>query len=158
MTDQVRVVVCHGERLSRVGLRSILERSPGVLVVADIGASSDLDRAVAEHRAQVVVVEEGEVSALDVSWAARVCAIVLFSAAGPATLLEWFRRGVRGVVDISADDLGGAVLAVGAGRDYLSPTLSGALFRGIRASRSALPADASGYRGDSTLLSRHRLG
>jgi DNA-binding NarL/FixJ family response regulator len=108
-------------------------------VVADTADCEELTQAVAERRPEVVVLDERHSAYL--SGLSDTCTgvVILFAAASPGRLLDWLRAGARGVVDVAADDLAEAVRVVGSGGEYISPTLTGALLTGIRAS-PAVPA------------------
>jgi DNA-binding NarL/FixJ family response regulator len=135
----IRVLVADDETLVRQGLRMLLERVPGVGVVAE---AVDGEEAIARLRADAV-----DVGLLDVRMPRRGGIEVLqaLDGSGPAclllttfddreALLSGLRAGARGYLrkDVTVDTLVRAIHALAEGGTFFQPSLTEKLLRGLQ--------------------------
>jgi len=135
-TAEVRVALVDDHRLVRVGLRSLLESSPGFVVVGEAGDGREAVDLVATTAPDVVLMD---LSMPDVDGIAATRAIaashpevrvlVLTSFTDRARVQEVLAAGAIGYVlkDCEPDDLLAAVRAAAQGHVPLDPRVAGAL-------------------------------
>ena len=130
----VRVVICDDHEVLRHGLRAVLRRIPGVLVVAEATCGGEVLSLVAAVRADVVLVGlDGEGPALRdlVRELARtgVRVLLLGEAGDGSDLVEVLRAGASGYVHstVSSQRLVDCVRAVARGETVLDAGVTGEL-------------------------------
>jgi len=132
MTD-IRVVLVDDQELVRSGLRRVLRRRDGFLIVAECGDGADVPAAVAAHQADVIVMD---LRMKDVDGIEATRRLVRSGPHPPVLALTTFdddellagalRAGAAGYVlkDAPAEDLIRAVRAVAAGEAWLDTTVT----------------------------------
>src|SRR6185295_4747677 len=55
--DRIRVLIADDHTLVRAGIRSLLEKLPGVVVVAEASDGREILRLVAEHQPEIVLMD-----------------------------------------------------------------------------------------------------
>jgi DNA-binding NarL/FixJ family response regulator len=140
----IRVVLVDDQTLVRQGIRSLLELTPDIRVIAEAADGDEALRVIPESDAQVVL--------LDVRMPRRTGLEVLRDLAGrmpPAILLTTFdedavvleavRLGARGFLlkDVTLEQLAEAVRTVAAGGSMILPAVSARVLRGLAASPPA---------------------
>lgn len=150
--DEVRVVLVDDQELVRSGLRRILRRRDGFVIVAECADGAEVPGAVAGCEADVVVMDL-RMKTVDGIEATR--RLRTDPAAPPVLVLTTFdddellsgalRAGAAGFVlkDSAAEDLIRAVRAVAAGDSWLDPSVTARVLAAYRASAPPAPADAS---------------
>jgi DNA-binding NarL/FixJ family response regulator len=131
--DQVSVILADDHALVRAGLRSLLERIEGVVVVAEAATGTQALAAAHEHRPQVVLMDISmpELDGLQATHEIRaqlpeVRVLVLSMHDDEESVLEALRAGARGYLlkDSAPMELELALRAVLSGQTYLSPPVS----------------------------------
>jgi DNA-binding NarL/FixJ family response regulator len=150
--EEVRVVLVDDQELVRSGLRRILRRRDGFVIVAECADGSDVPRALGECEADVVVMDL-RMKTIDGIEATR--RLRADPAAPPVLVLTTFdddellsgalRAGAAGFVlkDSAAEDLIRAVRAVAAGDSWLDPSVTARVLAAYRATAPPAPADVS---------------
>jgi DNA-binding NarL/FixJ family response regulator len=144
----VRVVLVDDQELVRSGLRRILRRRDGFEIVAECSDGAELPAVLAEHEADVVLMDLRMREVDGITATARLAAD---PAAPPVLVLTTFdddemlsgalRAGAAGFLlkDSSADDLIRAVRAVAGGDSWLDPAVTGRVLSSYRDSTPAEP-------------------
>ncbi len=139
---RIRVVVADDHAIVREGIRHVLEREPGLEVVAEAADGPEALAAVAEHSPDVVVLDVSMpgLSGLEVTRGLReaersVAILILSMFDDPEYVLEAVRAGADGYVlkDAGPAELRSAVRAVHEGREYLSERVTHQLSVALRA-------------------------
>ena len=144
---KTRVVVADRNVITRVGIRSILERNPGVAVVAESTTYDGVLDAVDEHGPDVLIIDLdlGD----DTPRGLRVCEeiterfphtriMVLCQTLNELVVVEALRRGVTGYLakdEIKADELSKSVRAVQDGETVLGKGVGSIIARGLGSTR-----------------------
>jgi DNA-binding NarL/FixJ family response regulator len=149
-TAEIGVLLVDDQDLVRSGLRRILRRKDGFIVVAECSDGDEVTDAVARHRPDVVVMDL-RMKRIDGIEATR----ILASQNGPPVLaLTTFnddellsgalRAGAAGFVlkDSSAEELIRAVRAVARGDSYLDPAVTARVLTTYRKAAQPLHRDA----------------
>jgi len=147
-TPDITVILVDDQELVRSGLRRILRRKDGFVIVAECSDGDEVPAAVAEHRPDVVVMDL-RMKRVDGIEATRrlagpdappVLALTTFNE--DELLSGVLRAGAAGFVlkDSSAEELIRAVRAVAAGDSYLDPAVTS---RVLQTYRHATPAPAT---------------
>ena len=147
-TPDITVILVDDQELVRSGLRRILRRKDGFVIVAECSDGDEVPAAVAEHRPDVVVMDL-RMKRVDGIEATRrlagpdappVLALTTFNE--DELLSGVLRAGAAGFVlkDSSAEELIRAVRAVAAGDSYLDPAVTS---RVLQTCRHATPAPAT---------------
>lgn len=129
-TPEVSVLLVDDQDLVRSGLRRILRRKDGFVIVAECSDGDEVPAAVAEHRPDVVVMDlrmrrvDGIEATRRLGGAPPVLALTTFNE--DELLSEALRAGAAGFVlkDSSAEELIRAVRAVAKGDSYLDPAVT----------------------------------
>ncbi|MEY4023801.1 MAG: hypothetical protein RLZ23_762 [Actinomycetota bacterium] len=140
---KTRIVVADRNVISRVGIRSILERTPGVAVVAESTTYDGVIDAVDEHGPDVLIIDLdlGD----DTTRGLKVCEditdkypqtkiLVLAQTLSELIVVEALRRGVTGYLckdEVKADELGKGVRAVQDGETVLGKGVGSMVARGL---------------------------
>ncbi|MEV7188387.1 response regulator transcription factor [Kitasatospora sp. NPDC093102] len=130
----VRVLICAASPLLRTGLRTILQRSPGLQPLTELSTTARIAQACAAKRPDVVVIdadmpgmEACEVKKLTTAQDAGQPGVILLVRPGdPDRMLDYLRAGARGLVlrDGPESDMVHAVRAVAAGNALISPPIT----------------------------------
>ncbi|BBZ72763.1 putative two-component system response regulator LuxR [Mycobacterium paraseoulense] len=148
-TPEITVLLVDDQDLVRSGLRRILRRKDGFVIVAECSDGDEVPAAVAEHRPEVVVMDlrmrriDGIEATRRLGGTPPVLALTTFNE--DELLSEALRAGAAGFVlkDSSAEELIRAVRAVARGDSYLDPAVTA---RVLTTYRKAAP----GPRGTAT--------
>jgi DNA-binding NarL/FixJ family response regulator len=144
----VRVVLVDDQELVRSGLRRILRRRDGFEIVAECSDGAELPAALAEHEADVVLMDLRMREVDGITATARLAAatgappvLVLTTFDDDAMLSGALRAGAAGFLlkDSSAVDLIRAVRAVASGDSWLDPAVTGRVLSSYRDSPPAEP-------------------
>ena len=144
---KTRVVVADRNVITRVGIRSILERNSGMAVVAEATSYDAVLDAVDEHGPDVLLIDLdlGD----DTTRGLKLCEeisdrypatkiLVLAQTLSELIVVEALRRGVNGYLckdDVKADELGKGVKAVQDGDTVLGRGVGSLVARGLGSSR-----------------------
>jgi two-component system, NarL family, response regulator NreC len=157
---EIRIILADDHRIVRDGLRSLLERQPGFVVVGEAENGRAILRLVQEVAADVVVMDIGmpDLNGIDatrqlLSIASDVKVIGLSMHSHKRFVREMFRAGASGYLskDSAFDELCRAVQVVMAGQVYLSPQVAGPILKDYVSQPS--PDHASAF---DTLTPRER--
>ncbi len=146
---KTRVVVADRNVITRVGIRSILERNPGMAVVAEATTYEAALDAVDEHGPDVLLIDLdlGD----DTTRGLKLCEeiverfpntkiLVLTQTLSEMIVIEALRRGANGYLvkdDVKADELGKGVKAVQDGDTVLGRGVGGMVAKGLGSNRDA---------------------
>jgi two-component system response regulator DevR len=142
-----RVMVADRNVIMRVGIRSILERNPGMAVIAEATTYDTVLDAVDEHGPDVLIMDLdlGD----DTTRGLQICdqinnsypdtkVLVLANALNEMIVVEALRRGVTGYLcknDVRSDELGKGVKAVQEGETVLGKGVGSMVARGLGSTR-----------------------
>lgn len=138
MADALRVALCDDHAIVRGGLRRILEEQ-GIVVVGEAGSAAEAEELARGTMPDVFVMDLGlpDVSGIEATARVRLASpgtavLVLTVHDDVAYLRRAFEAGAMGylVKDAADVDLVAAVRTVGAGAQYVHPTLGAALLGG----------------------------
>jgi two-component system response regulator DevR len=146
---KTRIVVADRNVITRVGLRSILERNAGMAVVAEATTYDAVLDAVDEHGPDVLIIDLdlGD----DTTRGLKLCEevtdrypstkiLVLAQKLSEMIVVEALRRGVTGYLckdDVKADELGKGVRSVQDGETVLGKGVGSMVARGLGSTRGA---------------------
>jgi DNA-binding NarL/FixJ family response regulator len=161
MTPLLRVVLVDDQELVRSGLRRILRRRDGLEVIAECADGAQLPEVLAEHEADVVVMDLRMKGVDGIEATARLRereasppVLVLTTFDDDELLSGALRAGAAGFIlkDSSAEDLIRAVRTVAEGGSWLDPAVTARVLRAYR----TVPASTgpAGQAHDSALTSR----
>lgn len=145
----VRVLLVDDQELVRSGLRRILRRRDGVLVVGECDDGDQVALAVRQHRPDVVVMDlrMRRVNGIDATRALRrqpdaPPVLVLTTFDDDELLAGALRAGAAGFLlkDSPAEDVVRGVLAVAAGQAVLDPAVTSRVLDTFRSAPEAAPA------------------
>jgi DNA-binding NarL/FixJ family response regulator len=150
--DLVRVLLVDDQELVRSGLRRVLRRRDGVVVVGECEDGDQVPDAVAAHGPDVVVMDlrmrrvngiEATRALRDRSGAPPVLVLTTFD--DDELLAGALRAGASGFLlkDSPAEDVVRGVLAVAAGRAVLDPAVTSRVLDTFRSAPRAAPAAAT---------------
>ncbi|MGZ4577310.1 MAG: response regulator transcription factor [Mycobacterium sp.] len=130
VTPEITVLLVDDQDLVRSGLRRILRRKDGFVIVAECSDGDEVPSAVAEHRPDVIVMDlrmrrvDGIEATRRLGGTPPVLALTTFNE--DELLSEALRAGAAGFVlkDSSAEELIRAVRAVARGDSYLDPAVT----------------------------------
>jgi len=146
----MRILLADDHTLFRHGVRSLLDRIPGVEVVAETGDGREALELVDRVRPDIALVDIAmpglnglEVAARTVKSSPATRVVILSMHAGEAYVAQALRAGVSGYLlkDAAAAELEMALRAVLRGETYLSPAISKHVVEGFLG-RGALEGDA----------------
>ncbi len=148
-TARTRVVVADRNVITRVGIRSILERNAGMAVVAEATSYEAALDAVDEHGPDVLIIDLdlGD----DTTRGLKLCEeitdrfpatkiLVLANTLSEMIVIEALRRGANGYLckdDVKADELGKGVRAVQEGDTVLGRGVGSLIAHGLGSTRGA---------------------
>jgi DNA-binding NarL/FixJ family response regulator len=161
VSDPIRVVLVGTERVTRAGLRVLLERQASLRVIGEIECTSDLEAVLSAEGPQVVVVDLDSPGGLDFIPEVRIGEmpstrmIVLTSAPESSACASAIQRGVLGVVSKqqTPEVLIKAIERVHAGEAWLNRAAIAGLLGNLRASA---PGEAPRQANSGGLLPRER--
>jgi DNA-binding NarL/FixJ family response regulator len=154
----IRVLLADDHVLVRAGVRALLERMPGIEVVAEAGDGAEALQLIKRHRPQVVLLDISMPGLNGLEAAVRIAKefphsrIVVFSMHGTKQhVLQAFRAGAAGYLlkEAHPEELESAIRTVARGETYVAPSIAGHVVEDVRA-RSAAPS------GFERLTSRQR--
>lgn len=131
--DQIRVLIADDHTLVRAGIRALLEKSPGVLVVAEAGDGEEALRLVAEHQPDVVLMDIAmpKVNGLEATRQftelhPNVCVVMLSVYSDEEHVYQALRAGASGYLlkGASIKELELAIISAARGEIFLSPQVS----------------------------------
>lgn len=131
--DQIRVLIADDHALVRAGIRSLLEKLPGILVVAEAGDGREVLRLVAQHQPQVVLMDIAmpNLNGLDatrqlIELHANVRVIILSIYSDEEHVYQALRAGASGYLlkGASIEELELAIRSAARGETFLSPQVS----------------------------------
>ncbi len=134
----IRVVLVDDHPVVRAGMRAVLERSEGLLVVAEGGDGATGLRLAEEYRPEVLVLDINmpDMTGLEVTRRLRKDGydkgiLVLTLHSDSKTVFETLEAGANGYVlkDEALESLAIAVRAIAAGDSWLSPSVAGKVVR-----------------------------
>ena len=144
---KTRIVIADRNVITRVGLRSILERNSGMAVVAEATSYEAVIDAVDEHGPDVLIIDLdlGD----DTTRGLKLCEeitdryphtkiLVLANTLSELIVVEALRRGVNGYLckdEVKADELGKGVRAVQDGETVLGRGVGSMVARGLGSTR-----------------------
>lgn len=144
---KTRIVIADRNVITRVGLRSILERNSGMAVVAEATSYEAVIDAVDEHGPDVLIIDLdlGD----DTTRGLKLCEeitdryphtkiLVLANTLSELIVVEALRRGVNGYLckdEVKADELGKGVRAVQEGETVLGRGVGSMVARGLGSTR-----------------------
>ena len=144
-----RVLLVDDHPIVRDGLRAVIERSQGVVVVAEADNGRDAVSLAGAHAPELVIMD------IDMKDLDGIAATLLIKAANPATrvlilsglsdadsVLRALQAGASGYLlkDCAVKDLAAAMKTVIAGETYLSPRISAHVVSGMVAAKAASAA------------------
>ncbi|MFN2563273.1 MAG: response regulator [Jatrophihabitans sp.] len=150
--DAVRVVLVDDQELVRSGLRRILRRRDGFAIVAECADGEELPAALAEHDADVVVMDLRMKSVDGIEATRRLRAandappvLVLTTFDDDELLSGALRAGAAGFLlkDSGAEDLIRAVRKVASGESWLDPAVTARVLATYRSAATAPRAAAA---------------
>ena len=150
----IRVLLADDHHLVRAGLRSLLERVPGVTIVAEASDGQEALRLVESERPDMVLADIGMPGLNGLNLTARIVArwpdlrvIIVSMHHTDAYVTEALRAGASGYLlkDTNIAELELAVASVAGGGKYLTPKVSGQVVQAFLA------------KGGSTATAAHQL-
>lgn len=129
----IRVVIADDHHLVRQGLRALLENSGDIEVVGEAGTGHEAVELVEKLHPEVVVMDLSMPRLDGIQAATRILemdaptqVVIVSMHADTAVIHGLVRRGIKGYLlkDALSDELLLAIRSAGAGRLYLSPTIS----------------------------------
>lgn len=139
MNQSVRLLLADDHALVRAGLRELVQKIPGVQVVAEASSGREALEMVGLHQPDLVLLDIGmkELNGIEVAERLTrehrsVKVLILSMHANEEYVLRALRAGSAGYLlkDSAAAELQLAIEAVLAGKTYLSPTLSRSVIDG----------------------------
>lgn len=162
MKRPTRIFILDDHELVRKGLRTFLEREPGLLVVGEAGTLADALPLVARLHPQLILLDmklpdvSGIESCRRLLAAAPTLRVLVLTGHAEATIVAGaIKSGAHGYIlkDVKLDDLAQAIRTVAAGRGYLDPRITQYALQWIRAGVSQAPP----LQGLRTLSPQERL-
>jgi DNA-binding NarL/FixJ family response regulator len=150
MTTDIAVLLVDDQELVRSGLRRILRRKDGFVIVAECNDGEEVPAAVAEHKPDVVVMDlrmkrvDGIEATRRLSAAGSPPVLALTTFNDDELLSGALRAGASGFVlkDSSAEELIRAVRAVAQGDGYLDPAVTSRVLTTYRQVAGDHPSEA----------------
>lgn len=149
--DKLRILLVDDHEVVRLGLRSLLERHPDLMVVGEAETANQAVRAVERLAPDVVVLDIRLPGRSGVEACAEIkrCRpktkiVILTSYAEDEVLLDAIAAGAEGYVlkQVGSDDLVQALRRVGRGEQLLDPRLTSQVFTKLREMRERERAEA----------------
>lgn len=133
MTGPLTIILADDHALVRAGIRTLLEKLPGVSIVAESGDGRETLTLVQQHDPDVVIMDISmpnlngfDATARIVREFSRTKVLILSMHTGEDYVLQALRAGATGYLlkDAATAELQLALAAVRKGETYLSPTIS----------------------------------
>lgn len=133
MSESLKLVLADDHALVRAGIRTLLEKIPGVQIVAEAGDGRETIALVAAQNPDVVVMDISmpgmnglEATARIVKDRPKTKVLILSMHTAENYVLQALRAGATGYLlkDAATEELQLALVAVRRGETYLSPTIS----------------------------------
>ncbi|MFQ5814074.1 MAG: response regulator, partial [Anaerolineae bacterium] len=149
--NKLRILLVDDHEVVRLGLRSLLERHPDLVVVGEAETANDAIRAVESLAPDVVVLDIRLPGRSGVEACAEIKRrrpetkiVILTSYAEDEVLLDAIVAGAEGYVlkQVGSDDLVQALRRVGRGEQLLDPRLTSQVFARLRKMRERERAEA----------------
>lgn len=148
----IRLVVADDHKIVREGLRSLLEREPGIDVAAEADNGREAMKLAVELRPDVVLMDlsmpdmngiEATRRIAEAPGGSRVLALSMHS--DKRFVVEALAAGAKGYLlkDCASEELVGAIRTVAAGETYLSPRIAGLIVSDYLDKGSASPAPST---------------
>jgi DNA-binding NarL/FixJ family response regulator len=131
--DQIRILVVDDHSLVRAGIRSLLEKLPGIQVVAEASDGSEALRRVAEANPQIVLMDLAMPNVTGLEATSRITkeypdvrVIILSIYSDSEHVYQALRAGAAGYLlkGAAIEELELAIRSVARGETYLSPPVS----------------------------------
>jgi DNA-binding NarL/FixJ family response regulator len=131
--DSIRILLADDHNILREGLRSLLERQPGMVVVGEASEGRETVKLAEEHRPDVVVMDIAMPNLNGIEATRRILerhlgtgVVILSMHHDESYVIRALKAGARGYLlkDSMKGDLIGAIRAVAAGRSFFSPRIS----------------------------------
>ena len=131
--DSIRILLADDHNILREGLRSLLERQPGMSVVAEAGDGRETVELADQHVPDVVVMDIGMPNLNGIEATRRILekhshtgVVILSMHYDESYVIRSLKAGARGYLlkDSMKADLIGAIRAVAEGRSFFSPRIS----------------------------------
>ena len=149
--DKLRIVLVDDHEVVRLGLRSLLERQPDLVVVGEAETANEAVQAVESLAPDVVVLDirlpgrSGVEACVEIKLRRPETKIVMLTSyADDEVLLDAIAAGAEGYVlkQVGSDDLVQALRRVGRGERMLDPHLTDQVFAKLRKMRERERAEA----------------
>jgi two-component system, NarL family, response regulator NreC len=162
-TSSIKIILADDHRLMREGLRSLLEKEPGMETLAEADNGRSAVKLARELKPDVVVMDVSmpdlngiEATRQIIKEAPAVKVLGLSMHADKHFITEMLKAGASGYLlkHCAFEELGHAIRSVGTGRIYLSPEITGVVIQDYihTAHNSGSPCSVS----DPALTSRER--
>jgi DNA-binding NarL/FixJ family response regulator len=145
---RVRVVVAEENAVLRFGMRTLLESSPAIEVVAEVRGGAEAAMLIASLGPDVLLlgVASGDPGGLDIlpHLDRSTSVLVLSNADDPDTVARAVSAGARGYLvhgQVEREQIVDAVLGTAAGLSFLSPSAAAALVDRVQGSRTSTDGD-----------------
>ncbi len=131
--DSIRILLADDHNVLREGLRSLLDRQPGMCVVGEAAEGRETVQLADEHRPDVIVMDIGMPNLNGIEATRRILekhlntgVVILSMHYDESYVIRALKAGARGYLlkDSMKADLIGAIRAVAAGRSFFSPRIS----------------------------------
>jgi DNA-binding NarL/FixJ family response regulator len=149
--DRIRVLIADDHTLVRAGIRSLLEKLPDILVLAEASNGREVMRLVDEHQPQIVLMDIAmpELNGIEATRQLserhfNVRAIILSIHSEEEHVYQALRAGASGYLlkGTSIEELGLAIRSVARGEIFLSPKVSRPVIdEYIRRTHASRPGD-----------------
>jgi DNA-binding NarL/FixJ family response regulator len=149
--DRIRVLIADDHTLVRAGIRSLLEKLPDILVLAEASNGREVMRLVDEHEPQIVLMDIAmpELNGIEATRQLserhfNVRAIILSIHSEEEHVYQALRAGASGYLlkGTSIEELGLAIRSVARGEIFLSPKVSRPVIdEYIRRTHASRPGD-----------------
>ncbi len=136
---KIKIVIADDHKITRQGLRSLLEKEPDMEVVAEAEEGRTAVRLAAEIKPDVIIMDVSmpdlngmEASRQIVNKLPAIKIIALSMHSDNLFVTEMLKSGVSGYLlkDCAFEELAGAIRSVMDGKMYLSPSISGLVVNG----------------------------
>ena len=131
--DSIRILLADDHHILREGLRSLLERQPGMSVVAEAGDGRETVQLADEHDPDLILMDIGMPNLNGIEATRRILekhsnmgVVILSMHYDESYVIRSLKAGARGYLlkDSTKADLLGAIRAVVQGRSFFSPKIS----------------------------------
>lgn len=136
----VKILIADDHKIMRVGIRGILEREPGLVVVADAGSGEETCQMIDRHQPDVILmdIDMGASSGIDLTWwvKARYPGIQVLGLTmhdEETHIVQMLEAGASGYLLKTAgpEEIIAAIRAVARGDSYFSQSVSATLLKAL---------------------------